>query len=101
MSDATGPQRIEVLESDVGEMKVELFHTSKAALGRGDANDDSDGAGRAPRKEGVALAQGLASQQQLLQREKCPTTAAEPQMDQDLPATRGGDQMFELAWARL
>ena len=27
MSDARGPQRIEVLESNVGEMKLEVFHT--------------------------------------------------------------------------
>ena len=81
MSDASGPQRIEVLESKVGEMKVELSHIraytaqmmgmiqqllqAKLADGgqqeeksgvtdRGDVNDNSGGAGRAPREEGAA-----------------------------------------------
>ena len=81
MSDASGPHRIEVLESNVGEIKVELFHTraqieqmmgmmqqllqaksadggqqkeESGSTGRGDANDDSDGAGRSPREEGPA-----------------------------------------------
>ena len=75
MSDTSRPQRIEVLESSVGEMKTELSHTRaqieqmmgmmqqllqvKSAdegqqekksgdSGRGDANDDSGGAGMAP-----------------------------------------------------
>ena len=81
MSDTSRPQRIEVLESSVGEMKGELSHTrvqieqimglmqqllqAKSAdgghqedksggSGRGDANDDSGSAGRAPREEGAA-----------------------------------------------
>ena len=81
MSDTSGPQRIEVLESNVGEMKVELSHTrpqteqmmgmmqkllrAKSAdggqqeeksggSGRGDANDNSGGARRAPGKERAA-----------------------------------------------
>ena len=81
MSDASRPQRTELLESNVGEIKVELPHTraqteqmmgmmqqllqAKSAdgghlkqksggTGRGDANDDSGGAGRAPRKKGAA-----------------------------------------------
>ena len=81
MSDTRRPQRIEVLESNVGEMKTEPSHTraqieqmmgmmqqllqAKSADGgqqeeksggsdRGDANDDSGGAGRAPREEGAA-----------------------------------------------
>ena len=80
MSDASGPQRIEVLESSVGEMKVELSHAraqieqmmgmiqqllqAKSAdggqqeetsrgTGRGDVNDNSGGSGRAPREEGA------------------------------------------------
>ena len=36
----------------------------------------------------------------LLQWGKCPATAAERRMDQDLPTTRVGDQRFRLAWAR-
>ena len=81
MNDASEPQRNEVLESNVGEMKVELSHTrahieqmmgmmqqlvqaksvdggqqkeESGGTGRGDANDYSDGAKRAPRKEGAA-----------------------------------------------
>ena len=80
MSDASEPQIVEVLESNVGEIKVELSHTkaqieqmmgmmqqllqAKSAdgdqqeekpggTGKRDANDDSGGAGRAPRKEGA------------------------------------------------
>ena len=90
MSNAGGPQRFEVLELNVGEMRVELSHTmeqieqmmgmmqqllqaksadggqQKAELGgtgRGEANDDSGGAGAKKR----LLAQELAPQQQLLQ----------------------------------
>ena len=81
MSNASGPQRIEVLQSNVGEMKVELSHTrahieqmmgiiqqllqAKSAdggqqkegsggTGKEDANNDSGGAGRAPREDGAA-----------------------------------------------
>ena len=81
MSDTSGPEKIEVLESNVGEMKAELSHIraqteqmigvmqqmlqvksadggqqekKPGGSGRGDANDDSGGAGRAPRKEGTA-----------------------------------------------
>ena len=81
MSEASGPQRVEVLESNVGEMKVEPSHTrakieqmmgmmqqllqiksadggqqkeESGGTGRGDANDDSDGPRRAPREEGTA-----------------------------------------------
>ena len=81
MNDASGPQRIKVLESRVGGMEVELSHAraqieqimgmmqqllrAKLADGgdqeykpgstsRGYANDDSNGAGRAPREEGAA-----------------------------------------------
>ena len=81
MNDASAPQRIEVMESNVGEMKVELFHTraqieqmmgmmqqllqaksedggpqkeESGCTGRGDANDDSSGAGRAPHEKGTA-----------------------------------------------
>ena len=61
MSDASGPQGIEVLESNVGEMKGELSHTrahieqmmgimqqllqAKSADG-GRQNEESDGTGR-------------------------------------------------------
>ena len=81
MSDANGSHRIQVVESNVREMKVELSHTraqieqmmgmmqqllqAKSAdgdqkeeesggTGRRDTNDDSGGAGRAPREEGSA-----------------------------------------------
>ena len=81
MSDTSEPHRIEVLESNVEEMKAELSHIRAQAekmmgmmhqllhaksadggqhdeesggSGRGDANDDSGGAGRAPREEGAA-----------------------------------------------
>ena len=81
MSDTSRPQRTEVLESNVGDMKVKLSYTrahieqmtsimrqllhAKSAdrgqqeeksggSGRGDANDESGGAGKAPRKEGAA-----------------------------------------------
>ena len=81
MSDASGPQRIKVLEPNVGKMKVELSHTraqieqmmgmmqqllqAKSEGGgqpedkpgntcRGDANNDSGGAGKAPHKERAA-----------------------------------------------
>ena len=80
MSDASGPQRIEVLESSVGEGKIghsraraqikqmmgmmqQLLQAKSAdggqqeeasgGPGKGDANDDSGGAGRAPREEGA------------------------------------------------
>ena len=46
------------------------------------------------------LAQGLVLQQQLLQGEECPTTAAEHRNDQDRLTTRAGGQTFRLAWAR-
>ena len=46
------------------------------------------------------LAQGLALQQQLLQGEEYPTTAAERRMHQDRLMTRAGGQRFRLAWAR-
>ena len=114
MSDTSRPQRIEKLESSVGEMKIELSRTraqieqmmgmiqqllqAKSAgggqqeeksggSGRGDATDDSGGAGREPCEEGdVGTRVGA--------------TAAEHRMDQDLPTTRAGDQRFQLAWAR-
>ena len=81
MSNTSRPQRIEVLESNVGEMKAELSHTrahieqmtgmmqqllpAKSAdrgkqedksggSGRGDANDKSGGTGKAPRGEGAS-----------------------------------------------
>ena len=81
ISDTSRPQRIEVLESSVGEMRSELSHTraqteqmvaimqqlfqAKLADGgqqeeksggshRGDANVDSGGAGRASREEKAA-----------------------------------------------
>ncbi|CAN0363234.1 unnamed protein product [Ascophyllum nodosum] len=81
MSDASGPQRIEVLESNVGGMEVELPHVraqteqmvgmmqqllqAKSAdggqqeeksggTGRRNADNDSGGAGRAPREDGTA-----------------------------------------------
>ena len=74
------PQRVEVLESNVGEIKAELSHTraqmkqmmdmmqkllqaksadegqqeeESGSSGRGDANDDSGGAGRALREKGA------------------------------------------------
>ena len=95
MSDASGPQRIEVLESNVGKMKVELSRTrakieqmmgmmqkllqaksgdggqheeKPGSIGRGGANDDSGGIGRASHETGL-LVQGLALRQQLLQGE--------------------------------
>ena len=43
------------------------------------------------------LVQELVPQQKPLQGKKCPTTAAERRMDQDLPTTRAGDQRFQLA----
>ena len=88
MNDACRPQRIEVLKSNVGEMKVEFSHTrahieqimgmrqqllqAKSAdggqqkdepggTGRGDANDDSGSPGRAPREEGAAGASVVAT----------------------------------------
>ena len=88
MSDASGPQRIEVLESNVGEMKVELSRTraqigqmmrmmqqllqaksvdggqqkeESRGTGRRDANDDSGGAGRAPREDGATGARAGAT----------------------------------------
>ena len=81
MIDASGPQRIEMLGSNGGEMKVELPHTraqieqmmgmvqqllqaksadgdqqenKSSGTGRGDASDDSGGAGKAPREERTA-----------------------------------------------
>ena len=81
MSDTSGSHRIEVLESNVGEMEAELFPTraqikqmidmmqrllqanstdkgqqeeKSGVSDRRDANDDSSGAGRAPREEGAA-----------------------------------------------
>ena len=81
MSDASRPQRIEVLKSSVEEMRAKLSPTraqieqmmgimqqllqAKSAdggqqeekaggSGRGDANDNSSDAGRAPREEGAA-----------------------------------------------
>ena len=126
MSDTSGFQRIEVLESNVGEIKTELSRTradieqmmgmmqqllqAKSAdggqqkeksggSGRGDVNDDRDGTGRAPREERV-LVQELVPQQQLLPGEVCLATAAERQMGQDLPTTQAGDQRFRLAWVR-
>ena len=46
------------------------------------------------------LAQELVPQQQRLQREECPATAAGRRVDQDLLTTRAGDQKFQLVWAR-
>ena len=126
MSDASGPQRIEVLESKVGEMKVGLFHTrtqieqmvgmmkqllqAKSAdgdqqeeesggAGRGDANDDSGGAGRASREEGAVGAR-VGATTVTAAGERVSNPAAERRMDQDLSTTRAGDQRFWLAWAR-
>ena len=126
MSDTSRPQRIEVLESSLGEMKAELFHTSaqieqmmgmmqqllqaKLADGgqqeeksggssRGDANDESGGAKRAPREEGAAGTR-VGATTETAAGGKCPATAAERWMDQDLPPTRAGDQRIRLAWAR-
>ena len=80
MSDVSGPQRIEVLESSVGEIKIYLYHAraqikqmmgmmqqllqaksadggqqeeASGGPGKGDASDDTGGAGRAPREEGA------------------------------------------------
>ena len=80
MSDTSGPNRIDMLESNTGEMKAELSHIraqtdqmmsmmqqllqAKSAdggqqeeksggSGRGDANDESGGAGRVPCEEGA------------------------------------------------
>ena len=120
------PQRIEVLESYVGEMEVELSHIraqiklrmemmqqalqaktadgdqhedKSGGSGRGDANDDSGGAGRAPRKEGAAGAR-VGATTATNAGEECPTTAVERRMDQYLPTTRAGGQRIRLAWAR-
>ena len=120
MSDTSRPQRIEVLESSLGEMEAELSHTraqiekmigmmhqllqAKSADGdqekgkssgpsRGDANDDSGGAGRAPHEEGAAGTRSGATIETAAGG-KCPATAAERQMEQDLPTTRVGDQKF-------
>ena len=81
MSDTSGPHRMEVRESKVGEMKAELFHIrvrneqimgmtqqllqvksadgvqqekKSGGSGRVDANDGNGGAGRTPREEGAA-----------------------------------------------
>ena len=81
MSEASGPQRIEVPELNTGEMKVELSHArsqieqmmgmmqqllqakstdgshqkeESGGTGRGDAHDNSGGAGRASREEEAA-----------------------------------------------
>ena len=50
-------------------------------------------------KKGM-LTQELEPQQKLLKGGKCPATAAERRVDQDLPMTRAGDKRFQLAWAR-
>ena len=110
-----------MLKSNVGEMKVVLHkgtdreddrHDAAAAPGqvsrRGPTTKKSQAASAgetqtmtatAPEghraKKGL-LAQGLAPQQQLLQGEECPTTAAERRLDQDLLMKRAGDQRFRL-----
>ena len=88
MSDTSRPQRIEVLESRAGGMKVELSHIraqteqmigmmrqllqvksadgrqqeeAPGGSGRGDANDDSGGAGRASREEGATVTRVVAT----------------------------------------
>ena len=125
MSYASGPQRIEMLKSYMGGMKVELFHTraqieqmmgmiqqllqdqqteanrkiSKVAPGAETQTMTAATPEGHRAKKGV-LAQAMAPQQQLLQGGKCLTTAAERRMNQDLLTTPTGDQRFCLAWAR-
>ena len=67
--------------------------------GRRDANDDSGGAGRAPPKK-APLEKLLVPQHKRLQGEKCPATAAECRMDQDLYTKWAGNQRFQLSWVR-
>ena len=95
-------------------MKAELFHTraqieqmmgmmqqlhqakskdggqqeeKSGGSGKGDAKDDSGGAGRAPWEERAACARVPATTETTAGG-KCPATAAERRMDQDLPTTR-------------
>ena len=105
MSDTSRPQRIDVLESRVGEMKAELSHIraqteqmmgmrqqllqvkspdegqqeeKSDGSGRGDAIDDSGE--RAPREEGAAGPRVVAMTATAAGG-KCPATAAERRMD--------------------
>ena len=123
MSDTSRPQRIEGLESSVGDIKTKLSKTkaqieqmvgmmqqllqTKSGSG-GQQEQRSGGSGRrdantkaaAPegqRAKKGPLAQGLVPRQKLLQGGKIPTTATKRRMDQDLLTTQVGDQRFQLA----
>ena len=124
--DASGPQRFEMLESNGGELKVELSHIkaqaeqmmgimqqllhAKLADGgqqdkksgdtcRGDANNDSGGAGRESREEAAAGVRVGTTTPTAAGGRVSSHSSAERRMDQDLPTTRAGDQRFWLAWA--
>ena len=126
MSDTSGPHRMQVLESNVGEMKAELSRIrvqteqmmgmmqqllqAKSAdggqqeeksggFGRGDTNDESGGTGRAPREEGAAGTRVGATTEAAAAGEKMSSHSSRAS-DRDLLATRAGDQRCQLAWAR-
>ena len=126
MIDASGPQRFEVLESNGGELKVELFRMKAQAeqmmgimqqllqakladggqqdkksgcTGRGDVNNDSGGAGRALREDGAAGVRAGATTATAAGGRVSNHSSAERRMDQDLPTTRAENQRFSLAWA--
>ena len=86
-------------------MIQQLLQTKSADGGQqegksGNSANDESGAPEGHRPKKGSLPQELVPQQKLLQGENCPATAAERQMDQDLPTTRTGDQRFQLAWVR-
>ena len=123
---ASGPQRIEVLESNVGEMKVELTHTKaqieqmmsmmlqrlqaksadavqqkdkSGSTGRGDTNKDSGGAGRSPREEGATGARVGATTAAAAER-RVSNHSNRTSDGKDLLTTRAGDQWFRLTSVR-
>ena len=118
MSDASRPQKMKVLESNVGEMKAELSRArtqieqmmgmmqqllqaksadggqqeeKSAGSGRRGENDDSGGAGRAPREEGAARTRVGAT------KETAVAAIAKHRIDRDLPTTLARNQRFQLA----
>ena len=126
MIDASGPQRVEVLESNGWEMKIVLSHIKAQAEqimgtmqqllhaksadggqqdkksggpGRADANNNSGGAGRAPREEAAAGVRVGATTATAAGGRVSNQSSAERRIDQDLPTTQAGDQRFWLAWA--
>ena len=126
MRDASRPQRIEVLKSNVGEMKLEFSHTrahieqmigmmkqplhtrsaeggqqkeESGGTGRGDANDDSGDAGRTSREEGASGAKVGATKAAVLQEKESPAAVLQEKESSCTAEEPRMDQHQLMTWA--